>query len=74
MQRGLSVIEVSRELGVSAPTVRRWLDVGLLRGYRLPPGPKQPYGLRRVALPEVQRFRREWLTASTPTLVPAEPG
>src|SRR5437588_1372820 len=38
---GLSTSEAARHLGVSLSTIRRWSDMGHLRGYRTPGGQRR---------------------------------
>jgi excisionase family DNA binding protein len=38
---GLSTSEAARHLGVSLSTIRRWSDLGYLRGYRTPGGQRR---------------------------------
>ena len=38
---GLTVSAAARHLGVSISTVRRWSDLGYLRGYRTPGGQRR---------------------------------
>ena len=38
---GLSTSQAARHLGVSLSTVRRWSDMGYLRGYRTPGGQRR---------------------------------
>jgi excisionase family DNA binding protein len=38
---GLTTSEAARRLGVSLSTVRRWSDMGYLRGYRTPGGQRR---------------------------------
>lgn len=38
---GLSTSEAARHLGVSLSTIRRWSDMGALRGYRTPGGQRR---------------------------------
>jgi excisionase family DNA binding protein len=40
-QLGLTTSQAARELGVSLSTVRRWSDMGYLRGYRTPGGQRR---------------------------------
>ena len=49
---GLSTSEAARELGVSLGTVRRWADLGYLRGYRT------PGGQRRFSVDQIESFVR----------------
>jgi excisionase family DNA binding protein len=47
---GLTTSEAARHLGVSLSTVRRWSDMGYLRGYRT------PGGQRRFPVTELDEF------------------
>ena len=47
---GLSTSEAARHLGVSLSTIRRWSDMGYLRGYRT------PGGQRRFPVQELDEF------------------
>jgi len=38
---GLTTSEAARHLGVSLSTIRRWSDLGHLRGYRTPGGQRR---------------------------------
>jgi excisionase family DNA binding protein len=38
---GLTTSQAARHLGVSLSTVRRWSDLGYLRGYRTPGGQRR---------------------------------
>ncbi len=38
---GLTTSEAARRLGVSLSTIRRWSDMGYLRGYRTPGGQRR---------------------------------
>ncbi|WP_372787988.1 excisionase family DNA-binding protein [Paraconexibacter sp.] len=49
---GLSTSEAARHLGVSLSTVRRWSDLGHLRGYRT------PGGQRRFTIEQLDEFVR----------------
>jgi excisionase family DNA binding protein len=49
----LTTTEAARILGCSASTVRRMLDHGVLRGYRIPMSTH-----RRVAQDEVERLKK----------------
>ena len=49
--RPMTVAEAAETIGVSGDTVRRWSDLGLLPGYRL------PSGHRRFDPHEIRRFR-----------------
>jgi excisionase family DNA binding protein len=47
---GLSTSEAARHLGVSLSTIRRWSDMGHLRGYRT------PGGQRRFSIEQLDEF------------------
>jgi excisionase family DNA binding protein len=47
---GLSTSEAARELGVSLGTVRRWADLGHLKGSRT------PGGQRRFSREQIEEF------------------
>jgi excisionase family DNA binding protein len=47
---GLTTSEAARHLGVSLSTIRRWSDMGYLRGYRT------PGGQRRFPVQELDEF------------------
>lgn len=47
---GLTTSEAARHLGVSLSTIRRWSDMGYLRGYRT------PGGQRRFSLEQLDDF------------------
>lgn len=47
---GLTTSEAARHLGVSLSTVRRWSDMGYLKGYRT------PGGQRRFPVEELDQF------------------
>ena len=47
---GLSTSEAARHLGVSLSTIRRWSDMGHLRGYRT------PGGQRRFSIEQLDAF------------------
>lgn len=47
---GLTTSEAARHLGVSLSTIRRWSDLGYLRGYRT------PGGQRRFSLEQLDEF------------------
>ena len=49
----LTTHQVARLLGVSLPTVSKWVDQGLLKGHRT------PGGHRRISMPDLRRFTRE---------------
>ena len=51
----LTVSEAARLLGVSPTTVRRMLDAGVIRGWRIPIGTRH----RRIPADEVERIRRD---------------
>ncbi len=46
----MSTLEAARRLGVTVPTIQRWLDQGVLRGW------KTPGGHRRIAQTSVQSY------------------
>jgi len=46
----ISTLEAAKRLGVTVPTIQRWLDQGALRGW------KTPGGHRRIALSSVQAY------------------
>jgi excisionase family DNA binding protein len=47
---GLTTSEAARHLGVSLSTIRRWSDLGYLRGYRT------PGGQRRFSIAQLDEF------------------
>ena len=47
---GLTTSEAARHLGVSLSTIRRWSDMGHLRGYRT------PGGQRRFSIEQLDEF------------------
>ncbi|HEX6945459.1 MAG TPA: helix-turn-helix domain-containing protein [Casimicrobiaceae bacterium] len=47
---GLTTSEAARHLGVSLSTIRRWSDMGYLRGYRT------PGGQRRFSIEQLDEF------------------
>lgn len=47
---GLTTSQAARHLGVSLSTVRRWSDLGYLRGYRT------PGGQRRFSVQQLDEF------------------
>lgn len=47
---GLTTSEAARHLGVSLSTIRRWSDLGYLRGYRT------PGGQRRFSIQQLDEF------------------
>jgi excisionase family DNA binding protein len=47
---GLTTSEAARHLGVSLSTIRRWSDLGYLRGYRT------PGGQRRFSIEQLDAF------------------
>src|SRR3954469_22236261 len=47
---GLTTSEAARHLGVSLSTIRRWSDLGYLRGYRT------PGGQRRFSIEQLDEF------------------
>jgi excisionase family DNA binding protein len=60
---GLTTSEAARRLGVSLSTIRRWSDMGYLRGYRT------PGGQRRFSVQQLDEF-----LASLEDHAPARPG
>lgn len=48
--------QVARVCHVSDRTVKNWCDRGTLEGYRLPPGPGEKYGPRRVTRAALVKF------------------
>src|SRR5437763_10366430 len=63
---GLTTSEAARHLGVSLSTIRRWSDMGYLRGYRT------PGGQRRFSIEQLDEFL-ESLESSGPRPVPEPP-
>jgi excisionase family DNA binding protein len=63
---GLTTSEAARHLGVSLSTIRRWSDLGHLRGYRT------PGGQRRFSVEQLDEFI-ESLQSGGPRFRP-EPG
>ena len=63
---GLTTSEAARHLGVSLSTIRRWSDLGYLRGYRT------PGGQRRFSVEQLDAFL-ESLESSGPRRSPAPP-
>lgn len=59
--RPLNVRQTAAELGVHENTIRNWVDRGLLRAIVLPGS-----GFRRFPQEEVERMRREMLSAYAP--------
>lgn len=57
----MNVRETAQELGVHENTVRNWEERGVLRGFKLPGS-----GFRRFPREEVERMRREMLSAYAP--------
>ena len=47
---GLTTSEAARHLGVSLSTIRRWSDMGYLKGYRT------PGGQRRFSIDQLDSF------------------
>jgi excisionase family DNA binding protein len=47
---GLTTSEAARRLGVSLSTIRRWSDLGYIRGYRT------PGGQRRFSIEQLDEF------------------
>ena len=62
---GLTASEAARHLGVSLSTIRRWSDMGYLKGYRT------PGGQRRFSVAQLDEFLStlEW-TRKTSDEVP----
>jgi excisionase family DNA binding protein len=63
---GLTTSEAARHLGVSLSTIRRWSDLGHLRGYRT------PGGQRRFSLEQLDDFLAS-LESDGPRRTPAPP-
>ena len=63
---GLTTSEAARHLGVSLSTIRRWSDLGYLRGYRT------PGGQRRFSIEQLDEFI-ESLQSGGPMRRAAEP-
>src|SRR4051812_39363839 len=63
---GLSTSEAARHLGVSLSTIRRWSDLGHLRGYRT------PGGQRRFSVEQLDDFLAS-LESDGPRQAPAPP-
>src|SRR3954466_8353940 len=63
---GLSPSEAARHLGVSLSTIRRWSDMGYLRGYRT------PGGQRRFSVEQLDDFLAS-LESDGPRHAPAPP-
>ena len=63
---GLTTSEAARHLGVSLSTIRRWSDMGYLRGYRT------PGGQRRFSIEQLDTFL-ESLESDGQTRTPAPP-
>lgn len=72
---GLTTSEAARHLGVSLSTVRRWSDMGYLRGYRTPGGQRRfpvhelddfVASLEEPAAASAGRFARSDDAAATP--------
>lgn len=57
---GLSTSEAARHLGVSLSTIRRWSDMGYLRGYRT------PGGQRRFSVEQLDAFITSLEQSSSP--------
>lgn len=53
----MTVQDAARLLGVSLNTVRRWVDAGILRGWRI--HPDRANSQRRVDPDDAERKRRE---------------
>ena len=63
---GLTTSEAARHLGVSLSTIRRWSDLGYLRGYRT------PGGQRRFSIEQLDDFLTS-LESGGPRRTPAPP-
>ena len=63
---GLTTSEAARHLGVSLSTIRRWSDLGYLRGYRT------PGGQRRFSIEQLDDFLAS-LESDGPRRTPAPP-
>jgi excisionase family DNA binding protein len=63
---GLTTSEAARHLGVSLSTIRRWSDLGHLRGYRT------PGGQRRFSIEQLDDFLVS-LESGGPRRTPAPP-
>src|SRR4051812_18239903 len=63
---GLTTSEAARHLGVSLSTIRRWSDLGYLRGYRT------PGGQRRFSVEQLDDFLVS-LESDGPRQAPAPP-
>ena len=61
---GLTASEAARHLGVSLSTIRRWSDMGYLKGYRT------PGGQRRFSVQQLDEFLAtlEWTRKSSDEL------
>jgi excisionase family DNA binding protein len=66
---GLTTSEAARHLGVSLSTIRRWSDLGYLRGYRT------PGGQRRFSIEQLDEFIESLQSGAPPRQArePAEP-
>jgi len=51
MSDAVSVSEAARQLGVSVDTIHRWMEDGVLDGFRL------PSGHRRILLSSIAKIR-----------------
>ncbi len=63
---GLTTSEAARHLGVSLSTIRRWSDLGHLRGYRT------PGGQRRFSVEQLDDFITSLESSGPRTPAPAE--
>jgi excisionase family DNA binding protein len=61
---GLTTSEAARHLGVSLSTVRRWSDLGYLRGYRT------PGGQRRFSVEQLDAFIESLQSGGAPRQAP----
>lgn len=61
---GLTTSEAARHLGVSLSTVRRWSDLGYLRGYRT------PGGQRRFSIEQLDAFIDSLQSGAAPRQAP----
>src|SRR3954463_3340730 len=64
---GLTTSEAARHLGVSLSTIRRWSDMGYLRGYRT------PGGQRRFSVEQLADFLASLESAGPPPAPPLAP-
>jgi len=64
---GLTTSEAARHLGVSLSTIRRWSDMGYLRGYRT------PGGQRRFSIEQLDEFIESLQSGAPLRRAPREP-